>query len=80
MRKRPLPTASSREYLAKIPGAYIVDAMDQLPPCGPESTGVQLMIDVPYSGNFRVTFKPLQQTLRGWGTRWFWIPSKAEPL
>lgn len=80
MRRRPLPNASSREQLAKIPGPYIVDAMDLLPPCGPESTTEQLTIDVPYSGNFRVTFKPLQQSPRGWGTRWFWVPSKAEPL
>lgn len=64
--------------LSRIPRAYIVGAMDHLPPCGPEATVQYLQIEVPLRGRFRVTFKPFRQTLRGWRSRWFWIAGGAE--
>ena len=77
---RAFPGDSARHHLARIPGRYIVEAMDRLPPCSPDSTVQQLAIDVPLWGPFRVTFRPRQQNLRGLGERWFWIASNAEPL
>jgi hypothetical protein len=74
------PPPPSRQSLASIPGQYLVEAMDQLPPCEAESTAQQLMIGVPFGGDFRVTFQPCKQTLDNWGTRWFWIPSHAESV
>jgi hypothetical protein len=44
------------------------------------STVQELTVDVPLEGRFRVTFWPAKKTTDGWGTRWFWIPHKAEPL
>ena len=71
---------SQRNGLSKIPGRYIVDAMDQLPPCGPESKSQQLGVDVPIFGNFEVTFRPLKHTPRGWPPAWIWIAREAKLL
>jgi len=68
----------SRNDPAKLPGQYIVDAMDLLPPCGPDSSDHHLAIDVPYDGTFRVTFRPHKQVPRGWPPRWFWLAGKVE--
>ena len=80
MRSRYSSTAvPSRRYLAKIPGRYIVAAMDLLPPCGPDAPNQRLTVDAPFLGKFHVTFRPRSQSLQGWGVRWFWIPTSAEP-
>ena len=68
-----------RNCLSKIPGRYIVDAMDQLPPCGPDSTCQQLGVDVPLWGKFQVTFRPLRHAPRGWPESWIWIAQEARP-
>jgi len=69
-----------RNTLAKIPGRYIVDAMDLLPPCGPDSTIQQLGVDVPLWGQYQVTFRPLRQTPGGWPPSWIWIAKEAKRL
>jgi hypothetical protein len=78
--KRDLPTSPSRRLLATIPGQYLVDAMDLLPPCEAGSTNQQLIIEIPFEGKFCVTFSPCKQTLHGWGTQLFWLPRCAVPL
>jgi hypothetical protein len=69
-----------RNGISKIPGRYIIDAMDQLPPCGPGSTKQHRGVDVPLWGQFQVTFTPLKQTPRGWPPRWIWIAREAKQL
>ena len=66
--------------LRQVPSQYIVDGMDRLPPCGPESSDQPLEIEVPFVGCFRVFFRPRKQARRGWPTCWIWLPSRAERL
>jgi len=66
--------------LRQVPSQYIVDGMDRLPPCGPDSTEEHLEIDVPLTGSYRVTFRPRKQARRGWPTCWIWIPTRAEAM
>jgi hypothetical protein len=66
--------------ISKIPGRYIVDAMDHLPPCGPEATCQQVGMDVPLWGQFQVTFRPLKHAPRGWPPSWIWIAKEARHL
>ena len=69
-----------RNCLSKIPGRYIVNAMGQLPPCGPESTGQQLGVDLPIWGKFQVTFRPLKQAHNGGPLTWTWTATEATPI
>jgi hypothetical protein len=71
---------SQRNGLSKIPGGYILNAMDQLPPCGPESRNHQLGVDVPLWGKFQVTFRPLRHAPRGRPPTWIWIARDAKPV
>jgi len=66
--------------LRQVPSQYIVDGMDRLPPCGPDSAEEHLEIYVPLAGRYRVTFRPRKQARRGWPTCWIWLPARAEPL
>jgi hypothetical protein len=70
---------AQRNCLSKIPARYIVDAMGQLPPCGPASTTQQLGVDLPIWGGFRVTFKPLKQAHQGEAATWTWAATQATP-
>jgi len=63
-----------------LPSQYVVDAMDRLPTCGPDSADEPLEIEVPLDGCFRVTFQPRKQARRGWPVTWIWIPSRAERI
>ena len=69
---------SNRHDLRQVPGQYLVDAMDRLPLCGPDSSTQDLEIDVPFVGRFIVTFEPRRQVVRGFPARWVWIPTSAE--
>ena len=69
-----------RNCLSKIPSRYIVDAMGQLPPCGPESTGQQLGVDLPIWGKFQVTFRPLKQAHNDRSLTWTWTATEATPV
>ena len=71
---------SQRNNLSKIPGRYIFDAMNQLPPCGPESTSQQRQVDALLWGQFQVTFKPRKHAPRGWPESWIWIAREAKRL
>ena len=71
---------ASRHALSRIPGQYIVEAMDRLPPCGPAAKIRDLDIDVPFWGRFRVTFTPIRQAARGLPRRWIWVATSAERL
>jgi len=66
-----------RGDLLQIPGQYLVDAMDRLPPCESDSVPQDLEIDVPFVGRFVVTFQPRRQADRGLPSRWVWIPVAA---
>ena len=66
--------------LRQVPCQYLLDAMDRLPPCSPESTVECLDIDIPLGGTFRVTFRAHKQARRGWPTSWIWIPVEAVQL
>jgi len=68
----------NRDDLKQVPGQYLVDAMDRLPPCKADSTAQDLEIEVPLAGRFIVTFEPRRQVIRGQPTRWIWIPTLAE--
>jgi hypothetical protein len=70
----------SRKALSQIPGRYIVEAMDRLPPSGPKLAAEQLEIDVPLWGRFRITFKSIRQRRGGLPPRWVWVAAKAESL
>jgi hypothetical protein len=70
----------SRCDTRQVPGHYIVAAMDNLPPCGPEAIDQQVEIDIGQMGRFRVTFQPRKQARRGWPTSWIWIATEAERL
>jgi hypothetical protein len=62
-----------RRSKLQIPGQYIVDAMEKLPPCGPASTSQQIGVDVPFWGRFKVTFKPFKHSPQGWPPSWIWL-------
>ena len=66
--------------IRQLPSQYLVDAMDRLPPCGPDSVIETVDVTVPLVGRFRVTFVPRKQARRGWPTSWIWLPLQAEPL
>ena len=70
----------NRDDLRQVPWQYLVDAMDWLPPCTPESTAQNLEIDVPLEGRFMVTYEPRRHVVRGFAPRWIWIPTMAERL
>jgi hypothetical protein len=63
--------------LHQVPGQYLLDAMDRLPPCDPGAGSQDLEIDVPFVGRFLVTFQPRRQVVRGLPPRWVWIPVTA---
>jgi hypothetical protein len=71
---------SSVNALSQIPGRYIVEAMDSLPPCGADSEVQQVDIDVPFWGRFRVTFMPFRHRVRGHPVHWIWVAKHAEGL
>ena len=64
----------------QLPNQDLVNGMDLLPPCGPNSTEQHIEVDVPLTGRFRVTFRPRKQARRGWPTTWIWLPIQAERL
>lgn len=65
----------------KVPGRYVAEALDRLPPCGPEQKLQQMEIDTGIWGRFRITFKPCKRIARGrWSSSWFWLPDHAERL
>ena len=70
----------ARNEIRRVPGQYVVEAMDRLPACGPDSTSQQLEIDTEIWGRFRITYTPWKHTPRGWSTRWFWVAKSAERL
>jgi hypothetical protein len=72
--------APSRNPLARIPGRYVIEAMDRLPPSGPDAAAQQVDVDVPFWGRFRITFNPLRQTVRGFPARWIWVAASARSL
>ena len=72
--------APNRHDLRQVPEKYLVDAMDRLPPCRPDSTVQQLQIEVPFAGQFMVTFEPRTQVIRGHPSSRFWIPTLAARL
>jgi hypothetical protein len=65
--------------LPKIPGRYIVDAMNRLPPCGPGSPCQQLGVELPIWGRFEVTFRPFKQVHGGGPPTWTWTATEATP-
>ena len=71
---------ASQHCLSLIPGRCIVDAIDRLPACGPDSTVEEVAVDVAGWGRFRLCFRPLQLTVPRRERRWFWIASGAERL
>ena len=69
---------SKRNDIRRVPGSYIVAAMDRLPPCGPASTIRSMNIETALWGIYKVTYRPVRQAHRGCPDQWFWIAREAE--
>lgn len=76
------PEAAKRPEMNEYPpGGYIADAIQTLPPAGPDVPPQAVEIDAgAHWGRFWVTFEAKRNTRGGMGRHWFWAMASGNRM